>query len=494
MKILHYSLLLTACCASALATDGGWIDLFNGKNLDGWMPRGGNAKYTVEDGCIVGTAVPNTTNSFLCTKQTYSNFLFEADFKCDPMLNSGVQFRSECFPEARTLDINGKKINVPANRVHGYQSEIDMDPVKNRWWTSGIYDEARRGWLCPAHGDKAAEAAFTAQGAKISKQNEWNHIRIEAVGASIKLFLNGVPRGTLNDHLTPSGFFGLQVHGIGKDAKKAGMQVRFKNLRIKPMGSAATTSARPTAAIMGAITSATFATTTTIGAPAALNILTDEEKAGGWKLLWDGKTTDGWRSVHSEEFPKHGWTIRDGVLIVHESGGLASTPGSGGDIITRDKYSDFELKADFKITPGANSGIKIFVDPAVNKGTGGASIGLEFQILDDARHPDAKLGRDGNRTMGSLYDLIAPPKDKKVNPMGEWNNAHILSQGRHVTFWLNGVKTLEFERGTPRWRALIAESKFKKWPGFGELPEGHILLQDHGDQVSFRNLKIRVIR
>jgi hypothetical protein len=182
--------------------------------------------------------------------------------------------------------------------------------------------------------------------------------------------------------------------------------------------------------------------------------------------------------------------IRDGVLTVLPSDGREG--GVGGDIITVAKYSDFELKADFRITPGCNSGIKIFVDPELNKGPG-SSIGLEYQILDDALHPDAKLGRDGNRTMGSLYDLYPPARDKHMNPMGEWNSARIISSGPHVEHWLNGQKILEYTRFTPEFRQRVKESKFKVWPNFGELHEGYILLQDHGSEVSFRNIKIRVL-
>ncbi|MCX6877180.1 MAG: DUF1080 domain-containing protein [Verrucomicrobia bacterium] len=223
---------------------------------------------------------------------------------------------------------------------------------------------------------------------------------------------------------------------------------------------------------------------------AAPNTLSPQEQAAGWRLLWDGKTDNGWRSASAEAFPKSGWTLQDGELTVAASGG-AEAAGGGGDIITREKFADFELLVDFKITPGANSGIKLFVDAALNPGAG-SSIGPEFQILDDAKHPDAKLGRNGNRTLGSLYDLLPAPADKKVMPVGEWNQARILAQGKHVEFWLNGHKTVEFERGSQAWRDTVALSKFKTWPKFGELPEGHILLQDHGNQVSFRNLKIRV--
>jgi Domain of Unknown Function (DUF1080) len=230
------------------------------------------------------------------------------------------------------------------------------------------------------------------------------------------------------------------------------------------------------------------------GAP---NTLTAPEKADGWQLLWDGKTTHGWRSPKSDEFPAKSWLIQDGVLSVVSSGNAESQ--AGGDIITRERYANFELKADFMITTGCNSGIKIFVQPNLSpidkvtgKSTGvGSAIGLEYQILDDANHPDAKLGRDGDRTLGSLYDLIPAAADKKVLPVGKWNHARIVSQDKHVEFWLNGEKTVEFDRGSPEFRAAVAESKFKNIPDFGEWPDGHILLQEHGSVASFCNIKIR---
>ena len=228
----------------------------------------------------------------------------------------------------------------------------------------------------------------------------------------------------------------------------------------------------------------------------APNTLTAQEKADGWQLLWNGKNSDGWRSAKSETFPARGWAMKQGVLTVHENGGEEAA--AAGDIITRKRYANFELSADFKITPGANSGIKIFVQPnlsPIDKKTGkptavGSAIGMEFQILDDVRHPDAKLGKDGDRTIGSLYDLIPAPKDKKVLPIGEWNHARILSQGQHVTFWLNGEKTVEFDRNSDAFHAAVAASKYHNIPNFGEWADGHILLQDHGNEVSFRNVKI----
>jgi hypothetical protein len=222
-------------------------------------------------------------------------------------------------------------------------------------------------------------------------------------------------------------------------------------------------------------------------AEAPANTLTRKEAADGWKLLFDGKTMNGWRGAYMDGLPTKGWEVRDGMLIVRESGGGEAS--FGGDIVTIDQYGSFELKVDFKLTEGANSGIKYFVAEQLPK-TPGSAIGLEYQVLDDAKHPDAKLGINGNRTLASLYDLI-PAHDKKVNPMGEWNHARILVKGKHVEHWLNGRKVLEYERGGKEFLAHKAESKFKDRQGFGEMEKGHILLQDHGNQVFYRNIKIR---
>ena len=220
------------------------------------------------------------------------------------------------------------------------------------------------------------------------------------------------------------------------------------------------------------------------------NTLTPQEKKAGWKLLFDGRTMNGWRGAYMDSLPSRGWEVRDGALAVNESGG--GEAAFGGDIVTIDEYGSFELLVDFKLTAGANSGIKYFVIEGQPK-TPGSAKGLEYQLLDDATHPDAKLGINGNRTCASLYDLI-PAANKPPAPIGEWNHARILVRGKHVEHWLNGVKVLEFERGGREFLAHKAESKFKDIPGFGEYPAGHILLQDHGNRVFFRNIKIRVLR
>ncbi len=460
--------LATSLFTLPVSAQDAWVNLFNGKNLDGWEQHSGKANYSVQDGVIVGESVTNTGNSFLCPVKTYGDFELELEFQVDAALNSGVQFRSDVFPDARTIEAAGKSIKLPADRLHGYQCEIDMDVKKDRWWTAGVYDEMRRNWLYP--GPLGGEAtAFTEQGRRASKPGEWNHLRILCAGASIKTWLNGEQRADFNDTLTLRGRIGLQVHAIGNDPAKAGLHAKFRNIRIREI----------------------------ISGDSA-NTLTAEEKAAGWKLLWDGKTSDGWRSAKSENFPAQGWTMRDGVLTVQAAGGGESI--AGGDIITRERYSSFELVADFKITPGANSGIKYFVQPnlsPIDKKTGkpaatGSAIGCEFQILDDALHPDAKLGRDGNRTIASLYDIIPAAAGKQPKPIGEWNTARIVVRGAHVEHWLNGMKVVEYERNSPAFRDIVAQSKYKEIPGFGEWPEGHLLLQDHGNEVSFRNIKIRL--
>lgn len=219
------------------------------------------------------------------------------------------------------------------------------------------------------------------------------------------------------------------------------------------------------------------------------NSLTPKEVKQGWKLLFDGKTMNGWRGAYLDSLPVKGWKVRDGMLIVEQSGG--GEAAFGGDLVTLDTYSNFDLTFDFILTAGANSGVKYFVTEGLPK-TPGSAIGLEYQVLDDAKHPDAKLGINGNRTLGSLYDLI-PAQNKKAKPMGEWNHGRIFSKGTHVEHWLNGKKIVEYERGGEVFLKHKAESKFKERAGFGEAKDGHILLQDHGNEVFYRNIKIRVL-
>jgi catechol 2,3-dioxygenase-like lactoylglutathione lyase family enzyme len=199
---------------------GTWKPLFDGSSLSGWTQRGGKARYTIEGDEIVGTSVPNTPNSFLCTNNDYGDFVLELEFKVHPQLNSGVQVRSQVFDEERAVERNGKKRTIAPGRVHGYQVEIDPS---ERAWTGGIYDEGRRGWLDDLADNEPARKAF--------KPGEWNKFRIECRGDSIKTWLNDVPAADLHDGMTPRGFVALQVHGVGD--KTDPRDVRWRNIRIQ---------------------------------------------------------------------------------------------------------------------------------------------------------------------------------------------------------------------------------------------------------------------
>ncbi len=222
-------ILFAAACAVILnaqlsAAEDGFVSLFDGKTLEGWEQHSGKAEYRVENGAIVGKTVVNTDNSFMCTKKKYGDFIFEFEFKVNPQMNSGVQFRSEFYAKETEVEVNGKKRKFPADRVFGYQFEIDPSA---RAYTGGIYDEARRGWLFDLKNNEAARKAF--------KQGEWNQGRIECQGDSIKTSINGVAAADLKDGLTKEGFICLQVHSIGKNVERAGEEVSWRNLRIKEL-------------------------------------------------------------------------------------------------------------------------------------------------------------------------------------------------------------------------------------------------------------------
>lgn len=425
-----------------------WQELFNGKDLQGWEKLNGTAEYKIEDNAIVGISQLNTPNTFLATTEQYGDFILEFEFKVDDGLNSGVQFRSNSLADFKD------------GRVHGYQFEIDPS---DRSWTGGIYDEARRGWLYPMN--------YNPEGMKAFKNGEWNSARIEAIGNSLRTWVNGIPCSNILDETTPSGFIALQVHSI-KNAEQEGKTVAWRNIRIltEELDKYKTADDESVAQINQ-----------------IANTISEKEAAEGWKLLWDGKTTEGWRGAKRDDFPDQGWSIDNGILKVLSSDGREST--NGGDIVTTRPYKNFMLKVDFKITEGANSGIKYFVDTNLNKGEGSA-IGCEFQILDDKRHPDAKLGKDGNRTLGSLYDLIAAPEDKPFRN-GFFNTAMVVVEGNHVEHWLNGVKIVEYDRNNDAWNDLVQTSKYKYWPNFGNAEEGLLLLQDHGNEVWFQNIKVK---
>jgi len=231
-------------------------------------------------------------------------------------------------------------------------------------------------------------------------------------------------------------------------------------------------------------------------AAARPNELTAAERATGWRLLFDGRTLSGWRGLGYDSVPTAHWKVADGAIEKIASGNVPKLadgqPAHGGDLMTVDSFGDFELAFEWKVAPGANSGVKYNVSErlSMSQAPNHAALGFEYQILDDDRHEDGKLP---SHRAGALYDLIAPNAPKHVRPVGEWNRSRIVFRGRHGEHWLNGEKIVEFDLGTPRMDSLIAASKYRSIPGFADRREGggHIVLQDHGDEAYFRSIKVR---
>ncbi|NCU04545.1 MAG: DUF1080 domain-containing protein, partial [Chitinophagaceae bacterium] len=351
MKSFSFFLLflIAGFLSSAQTKSSGsdWQYLFNGKDLSGWKRLAGKAEYTVENAVIVGRTVMNSRNTFLVTEKEYGDFVLELDVWVeDEEGNAGIQTRSHFDPAGHNGD----------GKVYGRQCEIDPTP---RSWTGGIYDEGRRDWLYPMQLNARAQHAY--------KAGEYNHYKIECIGNTMKTWVNGVAMAYVVDTIDAKGFIGLQVHGI-KSNDNAGKKVCFKNIRIK-------TKNLVPAAFPANVYVANFVP----------NTLTAYEKKDGWNLLFDGKTNRGWRSAKGSGFPEKGWAIGNGVLAVAGAEGKEST--NGGDIVTNAQYAAFDLSFEFKLTPGANSGVKYFV--TLSEKSAGSAIGLEYQVLDDTLHPDA---------------------------------------------------------------------------------------------------------
>ncbi|MDP6929381.1 MAG: DUF1080 domain-containing protein, partial [Planctomycetota bacterium] len=340
-----------------------FVPLFDGKSLDGWTQRGGKALYAIKDGAILGTAVPGTPNSFLCTDRDYGDFVLEYEFLVHPKLNSGVQIRSHSLQAYR----NG--------RVHGYQVEIDPDVDRNRMWTAGIYEEARRGWLNDLAANEPARKAF--------KPEQWNAVRVRAVGDSIKTWLNGVPAADLVDSMTLSGFIGLQVHSIGK--KTGGpFTVSWRNLRIKDLGK------------------------------------------HEWKPIFNGKDLSGWDAL-----PGGQWSVKEGAIV----GVSQRAERRHGILLSKESYKDFTVRCKLRVHSG-DSGFYF----RAKRVRGGVAV-HGFQAEVDETGETGGLYETGGRAWVVKPDtkVAKSAKHKK----GEWSELTVSAHGRRIVVHLNGVKTAE---------------------------------------------------
>ena len=472
MKTFNIILLLVT-----LQLNSQWTNLI-GEDLSNWETVQGNAVFELNNGIISSRSLLNSPNTFLITKKLYNDFILEFEVYVEEGLNSGVQFRSQ---------IKEDHDPVPYPYVYGYQCEIDTSEFRR--WTGGIYDESRSNlFLYPI--------TFSVQSRNSFINNQWNKFRIEAIGNSIKTFVNGIQCSNLLDDKSSRGFIGLQLHSIN-NKDQVGKKVSWKNIRIATNNlDKIALKNQDHSRIVNNID----------------NFLSDYEIKRGWKFLFDGKSSNGWRSAKGNDFPNKGWNITNGQLIIESSDGSESR--NGGDIVTIEKFKNFELELDFMVSKGGNSGIKYFVDTEKYK-VQGSSIGLEFQILDDFNHPDAKkrvkvyelssdkesLVKDyikSNRTVGSLYDLIEAknlnePRSKRPVRHDTWHRARIISKNGNIEHWLDNIKVLEYNRYSQVFDALVQYSKYSKYEDFGKLESGNILLQDHGDLVKYKNIKIRPI-
>ncbi|MBN2445510.1 MAG: DUF1080 domain-containing protein [Phycisphaerae bacterium] len=402
--------VLACAAAPAQTTDAnyGWTTLPKRDTLDGWVQRGGQALYRAQDGVIIGQSVPNTPNSFLCTRRDYGDFILEYEFLVDPRLNSGVQVRSN--------SVTGYRDGV----VHGYQIEIDPS---ERAWSAGIYDESRRGWLFSLKNDEAARRAF--------KQDDWNHVRVVAVGDRIKTWLNGIAAADLTDHLTRTGFIALQVHGT-KESEP--MEVRWRNIRILDLGHPGD-----------------------VPPPEAVMLLTPAGDLSTWQHADQPDSTIKWR-------------FADGIL---------TTVAGTGDIVTKQTFADCQIHVEFRITDNGQD--------YQHNGNSGVYIQqrYEVQILNSSGRPRA------DDLCGAIYRQRAPDYNMAL-PAGEWQTYDITF---HAPRWnADGQKTANarmtvYHNGTCIHNNV--EVTDKTGAGQPEGPaDGPLRLQEHGCQASFRNVWI----
>lgn len=414
MLLVVFPLLLTLPSMAQEPREQDWQILFNGKDLSGWEMINGQHHVEVIDGVIVGTTVQGEPNGFLCTLADYGDFVLELEVKADLLLdNSGIQFRSNSDEEYR----NG--------RLHGYQAQIENRPPHYSKWNGAITEEAGRGWVYIIEDDPVRQNAYV--------QNQWNHYKIEAIGTTNRVWINGIPIAHFVDEKSTNGCICLQFHGGSLSDERGAQSISMRNVRIK------TEDLQPSPyddiPVVNTIP----------------NNLSPQEQAQGFKLLFDGQTAQHWRGVTQNELPETGWKIDDGVFIVIGSP-LSEESGRATPIaMTENQYGPFELKFDFKLHDDESL------------------VGIGY-------YHDGKLQTDQEAIYGKLALYNAKHRAKMNNRIWrEWNEAVIRATAdNRVAYWLNGYKILEYQRDAD------------------QPTKGHVLLNAYGkNAVSYRSMKIR---
>ena len=416
-KTFLWSFMVALLCLINLSCqDDGWVEMFNGKDLSGWKKVGGNAKYEVQNGEIVGISVENEfpsrerlaggnlnwedfpLNTFLVSEKAYSDFIIELELKVGNM-NGGIQFRSNSDPE------------YFKGIFHGYQCEVDPS---ERAWSAGIYDEMGRAWLYPVTFNPEARKAF--------KPDDWNLYRIECIGHNVRTWLNEIPVSHLVDDVQPEGHFGLQVHFTFNE-DQVGERIYWRNIRIK------TKNLNP--APPEDIFIANYIP----------NHISEAEAEQGWKLIFDGESTEGLKN-------SKGWEIADSMLV--------ATP-DGPEAITQDQFEAFDLQFEFKTGKGTEASITYF--------SGTNTPGLEYLILDN----DSVVDSFHTASIRGLIKAKPVVRHPGIIIPSHWNRGRILaSQDGKVEHWLNGEKVLEYFRTSEEFKALISKSKYADYEGFGD--------------------------